>query len=278
MKTFSGTFSTGGQSLPVQGWLPDAPPQAVLAVVHGMGEHAGRYAGWGQFFSQRGWAVLAYDQPGHGHAPGPRGHVSDFAVLLAAIGDFLSWIEKTFPGLPLALLGHSMGGNQVANYLLRRPLPLPLRAAVLQSAWLQMPAPPPGALVFFGKIMRRLYPAFSMPTGLDPAGISTDPAEVARYRADPLIHDRITPGWFFSALEAQPYALARAAGIGLPLLVLVGTADPIAAPEGSRALARQAGATLHEFEGLRHELHHEPARRQVWQTAYDWLWPHFFQT
>jgi len=250
---------------------PTESPQAVIALVHGFGEHAGRYQHVAEFFNANGYAVTACDLPGHGRSPGKRGHVAGYGELLDTVDQLLAYTQSLYPPQPVVLFGHSMGGNIVANYLIRRQPAL--AAAVIQAPWLRMPTDPPKLEVFVGKLTRGVLPSVQLPTKLDPATVSSDPAVVEAYRNDPLVHDKITPGWYFGALEAQTYAIENAAEINLPTLLMHGTADRLAAFSGAEDLARNAGPnlTLKAWEGFYHELHNEPRKVEVLAYVRTWL-------
>nr|WP_266366073.1 alpha/beta hydrolase [Tellurirhabdus rosea] len=121
--------------------------------------------------------------------------------------------------------------------------------------------------------MRGIYPSLQVSSRLDASAISSDPAVVEAYRKDPLVHGKITPGWFFGAFEAQQFAIDHVARIGVPTLVMHGTGDRIAAPSGSADLARNGGPNLtyRAWEGLFHELHNEPQRAEVLQFMVNWV-------
>ncbi|MEZ0609506.1 lysophospholipase [Fibrella sp. WM1] len=250
---------------------PVKQPKAVVGVIHGFGEHSGRYKHVAGFLNERGFAVTSYDLPGHGRTSGKRGHVANYEVLLASVAAFLQFTRERHPNLPIFLFGHSMGGNILANFLIRRKPAI--QAAVVQAPWLRIPYAPPKLEIWLAKTMRYIYPSIQVSSKLDPASISRDPAVVAAYKADPLVHDKITPGWFFGAFEAQEYAISHADQINVPTLVMHGTEDRLAAHSGSVDLVAKGGRSLtfKSWPGLYHELHNEPEQRDVLQFMASWL-------
>lgn len=246
-------------------------PQAVMGIVHGFGEHSGRYRHVVEFFNQHDIACTTYDLPGHGRTPGKRGHVDNYEVLLDSVQAFLEFTQNEFPNLPVILFGHSMGGNILANFLIQRQPSI--QAAVLQGSWLRVPYKLPAFEIWLAKTMRRIYPSLQVSSKLDTSAISVDPAVVEAYKNDSLNHGLITPGWFFGAYEAQQIAIINASQIGVPTLVMHGTADRLAAHSGSEDLVKHGGSNLtyRAWEGFYHELHNEPRQAEVLQYMLDWV-------
>lgn len=252
---------------------PIEQPKAVVGLIHGFTEHTGRYIHVAEFLNENGFAVAAYDLPGHGNTPGKRGHVDTYDALLDSVQTLLDFIRAQYPDAPVFLFGHSIGGNILANFLIRRKPDI--QGAVLQGSWLRMPREPSKVKVGLARLMRNIYPAMQISAKEDmiPETMSRDPAVVAAYRTDPLNHGKITPTWFFSTLEAQSYALTHAAEISVPTLVMHGTDDQAAPSSGSEDLVRNGGKnlTLKLWPGLYHGLHDEPEKHEVMQYMVDWM-------
>lgn len=255
-----------------QGWQPEAPPKAAMCLVHGLGEHSGRYAYVAQAFAEAGYATLAFDLRGHGKSAGQRGHAPSFKALMMDIDRFLAQVELRFSSAPRFLYGHSLGGILVLNYGLYRK----------QAAWCGVIATSPGlhtaleqqkTKVALARILGPLLPTVSLASGLDPHDISRDPTVVDTYMHDPLVHDRTTFGMGAALLDAIGYAFAHAAEFSFPLLLVHGTADRIAFPSSSMefAASQHGDCTLKLWEGLYHETHNEPEKAQVLQYNIEWL-------
>ncbi len=255
---------------PFRRW-PVEQARLVLAIVHGLGEHAGRYAHVARFFNERGIAVLAADMPGHGHSPDPRGHARGLDHLLERVEELRAQATHLFPGVPQVLFGHSMGGNAVLNYLIRRKPAV--RAVIATSPWIRLPQPPPAAKVFVGRLMRHIWPSLTLPNGLDPTGISRDPKVVDDYLRDPLVHDRISAALGASMLDAAKFLDTYSGQVHVPLLLLHGSADRLTDWRGTSELAErlEGPVTFQLWEGGYHELHNDLQKRQVLQAVYDWL-------
>lgn len=250
---------------------PAASPKGVICLVHGMGEHINRYEGLAQKLNEAGWAVLGYDQPGHGRTSGARGHVGSYDLLLDEVDVLLLKAKEKYSGLPVFLYGHSMGGNVVLNYLLRRNPDV--KGAIVTSPWLRLPQPPPAIKYYPGLIMRKIFPKFTESTALDTKAISRDAAVVAAYEADPLVHDKISTAFFFGCYEAAKYALDHASELKKPVLLMHGTADKLTAFSGSEEFAAKAGKMVKfiPWKDAYHELHFEPEKDNVIQQIIAFL-------
>jgi alpha-beta hydrolase superfamily lysophospholipase len=250
-----------GTPLAARAWRA-AGTRGVLVIAHGVGEHAGCYEEVARAVARPGLAdVLALDFRGHGRSPGRRGVVRHYDDLLGDLRGALRWAAREWPGRPVFLLGHSNGG-QVAARVAAEP-PVPLAGLVLSNPAFGLRLDVPGWKLFMGRVLRRIAPGVTLPTGLDDAQMTADPEEVAARRADPLRHDRISPPLFFGMLEGGPRAIGAAPRLELPVLLILGGRDPVIDPTAPRAfLDRLAGAdrSLNVYPEMRHEPFHEAGR------------------
>jgi alpha-beta hydrolase superfamily lysophospholipase len=193
--------------------------------------------------------------------------MDDLNLLLESAG-------KRYPEVPLVFYGHSLGGNLVLNYALRQEHDL--QAVIATGPWLRLAFEPPPIKILLGRLMNRLYPAFSQPSGLDTAALSHDPAVVATYEADPLVHDRISARLFMGIHTAGLWALEHAGSLHTPTLLMHGTEDRLTSAQASEEFARRAGeiCTLRLWEGLFHEIHNEPEKEEVIAEILSWLDDH----
>ncbi len=251
---------------------PLEAPKGVVCLVHGLGEHSGRYAPLAAALNGAGFAVHAFDLRGHGKSGGKRGHTPSYDALLDDITCLLDDAEKKFPRAPLFLYGHSLGGNLVINYILRRPVER-LTGAVATGPWLRLAFEPPAYKVWLARTVGRLLPCLLQPNGLDPAMLSHDPEIVRAYVEDPLVHDRISSALFLGAYEAGLWALEHAADLPVPLLLMHGAADQLTSPKASEEFCQRAGkrCTFRAWDGLYHEIHNEPQKEEVYRTVIAWL-------
>ena len=243
----------------------------VVAHVHGMGEHSRRYDHLTAYWVAQGHATAGFDLRGHGRSGGPRGHTPSYERLMEDIELFLDHVSRAWPGLPVTLYGHSMGGNLVLNHAIRRR---PRLAGVIASApYLRLAFEPPAWKVRLAQWTRGFAPSLSQRTGLDVNALSTDPESVRRYRADPLVHDRITAAFFAEVHPAGEWVIPHAAELSVPALLMHGGSDRITSAAGSQAFAAASGgkAQLKIWDGMFHEIHNEPGWREVAAFALDWI-------
>lgn len=255
---------------PLYQW-PVEQARLALLLVHGLGEHAGRYAHVARFFNERGIAVLGIDMPGHGRSPESRGHARGLHHLFCRVEALRAQATRLFEGVPQVLFGHSMGGNVVLNYLLRRKPDV--RAVIAASPWIRLPQPPPTIKVFAGRLMRYVWPSLALSNGLDPTAISGDPQVVEAYINDPLVHDRISAALGASMLDAAKFLDTYSGKVSVPLLLLHGSADRLTDWRGTSEFAErlEGPVTFQLWEGGYHELHNDLQKQQVLQAVYEWL-------
>lgn len=268
-----------GLALRGRDWPRDAA-RGTIVVVHGLGEHAGRYEHVAANLNAAGWRVVGFDQRGHGASEGERGRLNradDLLVDLAAVVDAVRAGSPGSPG-PLVLLGHSLGGLVVARFVsggLESRAPAWLRdvdALVLSSPALDtgMTAVQSALLAVLGPFT----PNLAVGNGLKPEWLSRDAGVVARYVADPLVHDRITSRLARFIVDDGRFVRAVAARWRVPTLLLYAGSDRCVAPSGSAEFAAAAprGVVLaHAFPALFHEIFNEPERAQVLALLHDWL-------
>ena len=254
-----------------QSWLLDEP-KAVVALVHGMGEHSGRYADFVvPKLNQAGLSVIAFDHFGHGKTPGKRGHCPSYGAVQDSVQQLLEECDRLQPGIPKVLYGHSMGGNVVASYLLEHPKSV--KAAVLTSPMFKIAFDPPAWKMFAGRIMQNIYPAFQEKTGLDANAISRNEVAVRKYLADPLVHDKVTVNFSLPFFEAGERAIRISHRLEIPTLILHGSGDKITSYDASKEFAYNAGSIVNfkGYNGAFHELHNEPEKDDVLDTICAWF-------
>ena len=250
---------------------PPGEVKGVIAVVHGMGEHFGRYRYVAEFFANAGYATIGIDYRGHGRSGGKKGHAPSLDHLLDDIALLLKKAADLFGDLPIILYGHSMGGNLAANYVLRcKPT---LKSLVLTSPYFKLAFAPPAWKVTMAKGLANLLPSMTLPTALEEAALSRDAEVVKAYTNDPLVHDKMSASFFAAVHPAASYAIQHAGELLVPTLVMHGTADRITSPEGSKEFSQNnpQWITLKLWEGLYHETHNEPEKEEVLQYIVQWI-------
>jgi len=276
--TQTGSLTTpDGLSLFYRVWRQEGTgeePRATFAVVHGLGEHSGRYQNLTDYFVPRGYAVYAFDLRGHGQSEGRRGHVNRFGDYFTDVRAFLELVRSAAPHQPTFLLGHSLGGLIVLGYALHHPEGL--KGVISSGAALRLTMTVPGWKLTLGRLASRLLPTLAQPNGLDPGLLSHDSSVVEAYQTDPLVHDRVTARWSTEFFAAQTVILENAPKLSLPCLILHGGDDQICAPHGSRLFFERAGvADKHhiEYPGLYHEIFNELEKERVFADIEAWIQP-----
>jgi len=273
MQHTEGKFNASdGQELYYQAWRPEGEPKAALAVVHGYGEHSGRYLNLVNYFAPRGYALYAYDLRGHGQSAGQRGHIHRFNEYLSDTDTFLKLVREREPNRQVFLLGHSLGGLIVSAYAEEHPGELP--GLIMSSAFLQFKIKVPGWKAAVARVMSALNPTMTMPNDLPASWLSHDPAIVAAYDTDPLNHHVATARWFTEVLAAQTRTLDRASELQIPVLALYAGDDLIGDPAGSALFferAQLADKTQHRYDGYYHETFNEVEKEIVFRDLEAWL-------
>ncbi|MBI5791071.1 MAG: lysophospholipase [Rhodocyclales bacterium] len=263
-----------GLGLAAQAWLPPAP-RALIALVHGIAEHGGRYAWLAAQANAQGIGVVAVDLRGHGRSPGERSYVERFDDYLLDVDALWARTGELAQRMPRFLMGHSMGGAIALRWVAQRRQAM--AGLILSSAALKIGGDVPRLLIALAPLLSRWLPHLRG-TRFDPAVISRDPAAVAAYVNDPLVSLKAPPARtgaeLLAAMEANR---AAAAGLDLPVYLFHGDADRLTDPEGSREIhAAWGGAdkTLSLWPGSRHETLNDLDRDAVIAELLDWVRMH----
>ncbi len=275
MKTFETKLkSKDGIDFFVRGWEPETKPKGVVALVHGLGEHTGRYEHVARAMTEASYALVGFDLRGHGKSGGVRGHFPSLDAVMQDIKDFFAFLTARYPDLPQFLYGHSLGGLLVLTYALKNKPKL--KGVIATGAGLRSQIHDQKMKILMAKVLGSLAPSSLIASGLETAAISRDPKIVDVYVHDPLVHDRISLGFGKTGLTATDYVWSHAEEFSVPLLIMHGSADRITYSHGSESFSKLASKnnkdiTLKLWDGLYHEVHNEPEKEQVIQFMIDWL-------
>ncbi len=264
----------GALELFMQSWLPDDGVKAILAIVHGFGEHSGRYMNLVNRLVPAGFALYGFDHRGHGRSPGQRGHINNWDEFLGDVRAFLNIIREIENNKPLFLYGHSMGGLLVLGYSLRHPESL--NGVIASGPALSQPGVSP-LLLALSRVMSKIWPSFSIDTKLDVNLISRDPDVIKAYQDDTLVHSMASARLGTELTAAMEWTQAHAADWKLPLLILHGTEDKLVPPEGSKTFFDNVSfddKQRIEYPGTRHEPHNDLDREKVLDDIRQWLERH----
>ena len=263
--------TTDGHALHTRSW-PAAEPRAQAVLTHGFGEHCGRYGGLAGALNAAGISLFAYDLRGHGSSAAPRGFVPRYDDLLDDLERVIAAAKREHPGLPLFLFGHSMGGNIALNYALRRPSGI--RGALISGPWLRLASRPPAWKRVLGRLAARLQPRLALPAAVDPALLSHDPQQVLAYANDPLVHSTMTARLYAEVTAAGEWALAHAAALTLPVLLMHGGGDKLTDPRATAEFHAAAGGSdksLRIYPDQYHEILNETDPAPVLKDIVEWI-------
>lgn len=256
-------------------WVPAGKARGVVCLIHGLGEHIGRYKWDGEALTQAGYVLAGFDQRGFGKSQGPRGFTPSLETYFDDFDSFLTKVADRYPGLPLFLYGLSAGGVLVLAYPpVRHPA---IKGVIATAPGLKSEIEKQKFKVLLTKVLGKVYPSLTFPSGLDVKELSRDATVVEAYLQDPLVHTTITTGWGLAMLKAVALVYKHAPQYPYPVLLMQGTEDKIAFTTSSSSFAELAPkdkVTVKMWTGFKHELHTDPDRAQVFKFMVDWLNAH----
>jgi lysophospholipase len=261
----------GGPKLYARSWGDD-PNLPAVAIIHGLGDHSGRWERVGRVLASRGFAAYAIDLPGHGRSEGKRGHVRSWEDYRTAVTRWLDPLRQGGGGRRWALLGHSLGSLIALDWASRNPEKVD--ALVLSAPPFELSLRPAALKVHAARIIGLLWPGFSQGNQIPPSLLSHDPEVIRAHRADPWVHFRISARLFLE-FQAMRRALARSAtGLTIPTLLIQGGADPVSSCLGCAEWAKGAKpgmVTYKEYPGLFHEVLNEVEGLKILDEIIAWL-------
>lgn len=283
MKHNTGWLSSNDNTeLFYQSWHPEAEDSTVIALVHGAGEHSGRYTHLIDYFVKRNHCVYGFDFRGHGKSKGKRGHVLSWQEYREDLNSYLQLVIEENPDSQVFLYGHSMGGQITLDYLTKDKNETDhsnrnkLSGAIVSAPAIAQPPINP-LLLKVGRLLSRLWPAFPMDNGLDVNDISRDMDEVKAYSEDPLVSSRITARFGAEFIDAISRVQGNADGIRIPLFMFHGEDDKIIPVQGSRDYFEKVefeDKTLKTYGGGFHEPHNDLQKLEVFSDVEQWLEKH----
>lgn len=266
--------SSDGLELYANWYLPEGKPRAGLLIVHGFADHGARYEHVAKRFTRLGYAVLAADYRGNGRAAGVRGHCDRFEQFIWDLEAAADLLRRAIGDLPLGVYAHSHGGLMTLVALTQRRSLAGARAVAFTSPFLALGnMKVPKVLLKLVGPMSRLFPRFAQPHRIPPEGLTHDQALVATAGSDPLRHKVATTRWIVESNAAQAQVVRDIARIQLPTLWMIGTGDPIASSEKTRAVYADVPEPKEQilYEGLYHELVNEVERERILDDLVAWF-------
>jgi acylglycerol lipase len=264
-----------GEKIHAVEWRPKGKAKAVVVLVHGIGEHSGRYQHVAEFLNKYNIAVLSFDLLGHGLSEGKRGDAKSFLNICTDFQHAIFDAKRKYPKTPVFLYGHSLGGELVIFHtIVNKP---EVAGIIGTGAAFRQTFPVPGWKMLIGKIADKVMPGLTMPSSIDVNALSRDPNVVEAYRNDPLVHPMISARTGLEIMRQGEWLIANASRLHRPMLLMSGAEDRMCSVEGVRQFAANAPkglVTLKIWKGLYHEIHNEPEKAQVLKFMVDWILKH----
>jgi alpha-beta hydrolase superfamily lysophospholipase len=267
-----GSFSTPDRTSLYSRLYENEKAQSHILLVHGFGEHSGRYEALIAHLLGKGYSITTYDQRGHGKSAGLYGHVDRFAQYEEDLDFMVSVVSAHNESKKLFLIAHSMGGLVALRYLMKQPQAV--MGAVISAPLVEIATKVPTHKRFVAKMSAALAPRMRMANEINPAVLSRDPEIGRAYAADPLVGKMVSTRWFAEALKAMDELKRNAPQIYMPVLVMHGTEDKLANAEATVNLFANIGSPdkrLKIYEGYYHELFNEPEKQEIYERVTDWL-------
>lgn len=252
-------------------WTVNEQPEAVVAFVHGHGDHCRRYDEWFSILVARNISVLTFDYRGHGRSAGKHGVIKHFDDLIKDVTLLHEKAKELFPGIPVILYGHSLGATIVLSYLLKSPS-LP-DLAIATSPWLQLNKPPGKFVLSLIKAGNRITPFFTFKTGLHSSDFSTLDGFSEKREKDELVHNRISLRFFSEVEKEVQWIKTHFYEIETPLLLMQGVDDQIMDVAATRKLYDRFPGQINyiEWENSGHQLHNSERSGEVIDFIIDWI-------
>lgn len=247
-----------------------------VIIIHGFGEHCGRYGPLTDHLVRNGYSVTAYDQRGHGQSEGLPGHVERFIDYEDDLDKVISLAQSRSDAPRLFLIGHSMGGLVTLRYLAQHSSDV-IAGAVISAPLLALAVEAPAYKLLIARVSARLAPRMRMDNEIDPMVLSRDPGVGRAYADDPLVHHLVSARWFAEATRAMEEVKEQANRITLPILVMHGTADRLANNQATKAFFEKIASDDKElilYKDYYHELFNEPEKEEIYKRVTDWLDAH----
>ena len=255
-------------------WEPENPPKGVIVLVHGLGEHSGRYSThFAKHFSNEGFSILTFDLPGHGKSSGKRGHIKKYEDINILLSAGISHVKKKYPTLPIFLYGHSLGGLIALEYSIQiKPV---INGVIVSAPVLDVNEPISPIKLAMAKLMDKFFPSFTLDSGLNRNMLSRDKSVVERYNADPLVHGHTSARMGMYIIEKGKFVRDNANKVTLPTLIMIGSAEGIVSKKAIHDFCDQSNNCSEKvWAGLYHELHNEPEKMDVFQFTTEWIASH----
>jgi len=257
-----------------QMWEPENPPKGVIVLVHGLGEHSGRYSThFAKHYLNKGFSILTFDLPGHGKSSGKSGHINDYGDFNKLLSAGISHAKKEYPSLPIFIYGHSLGGLIALEYSIQ--IKPDINGVIASVPVLDINQPIHPVKLVLAKIMNKIFPSFTLDNGINRNMLSSDISVIEKYNADPLVHEHTSARVGMYMIEKGKFVLDNAKNVSLPTLVMVGSAERIVSKKAIHDFCEQSDKCSEKiWADFYHELHNEPGKKSVLKYTTKWISGH----
>jgi alpha-beta hydrolase superfamily lysophospholipase len=257
--------------LEVQEYIQSDNPEKIVLIVHGHGEHAGRFQKVAEYFNEKGFSVFALTLRGHGNSKGKKGHAPSMEQLLTDIEYFIRFVRVDYLNADLYLYGHSMGGNIILNYL-AKDQSNEITAGIATSPWIKLAFEPPKWKVNLGNWVADIIPSLIQPSGLKAEEISSIKEEVKKYENDPLIHDKVSAKLFTSITKGGEYLIHNTHKFKHKVFLAHGQQDKIISHDSTAEFAKDSNLfTFKSYPNSKHEIHHDVDFENLMGDVLGWM-------
>jgi len=258
----------------LRSWPSNNDPTYNIIIIHGLGEHSGRYKEFASFFMKKNIGVFSFDLIGHGKSDGLKGHISNIKDFTNSIEDVLIKVRRKYINTPIILFGHSLGGCLALNYLIERKSK-EISLAIISSAWIETKIQIPKYLVIIQRVMHTLFPKVRISNRLDAKDLSKDIKIVDKYKNDPLVHDRISLNLLSEINKTIKKIKNKNYNIEIPVLIIHGKKDKIISYKGSELIHKKIkNSKLKLYDNVYHEPHNDNERKEILEYYYDFMKNH----
>ena len=258
----------------IRSWPSNNDPTYNIIIIHGLGEHSGRYKEFASFFIKKNIGVFSFDLIGHGKSDGLKGHISNIKDFTDSIEEVLIEVRKRFINTPIIIFGHSLGGCLALNYLIERKSK-EISLAIISSAWIETEIQIPKYLLIIQRIIHTLFPKIRLSNRLDTKDLSKDIKIVDKYKNDPLVHDRISLNLLSEINKTIKKIKNKDYNIEIPVLIIHGKKDKIISYKGSELINKKINnSKLKLYDNVYHEPHNDNERKEILEYYYDFIKNH----
>jgi len=264
-------LNSSAKKIFIREWETKGQPKKNILIIHGLGEHSGRYKEFAEFYIEKGIGVYALDLQGHGKSMGKRGHIKSFEEYLDSVENSLIFIRKKFLDTPIILFGHSLGGLIALNFLIERESK-EIDKSIISSPWIETAIKIPSYLLLIHKVLHKIFPSLQLHNNLVTQHLSKDKNVIDDYEKDPLVHDRISLNLFSEIIKTIDNVIKKSSRIKLETLLYHGENDKIISHKGTKKIASLIpNNKFILFEDIYHEPHNDNEKDLVFKQMIEFI-------